>query len=148
VSELVSDGIGLGSSEDIQFRLFFSKEIVEGLTGIIWPLGWTMAPVVQGNVPIGLKEVAKIGAVLLSHIVCLGLRALTALSWIEKAAIPTAVQVASTMGTLVGAGNLPEQQHFPSTVMTDHDLPALGKRLLSLRFRGKKPQQTTRLGSP
>jgi hypothetical protein len=107
-----------------------------------------MAPVVEGNVPVGLKEVAKIGAVLLSYILCLGLRALTTLSWVEKAAIPAAVQVQSTVGTLVRAGNLPEQQHFPSTVMTDHDLPALGKRLLSLRFRGKKPQQTTRLGSP
>ena len=107
-----------------------------------------MAPVVEGNVPVGLKEVAKIGAVLLSYILCLGLRALTTLSWVEKAAIPAAVQVPSTVGTLVRAGNLPEQQHFPCTVMTDHDLPALGKRLLPLRFRRKKPQQTTRLGSP
>jgi len=148
VSELVSDGVGRGSNEDIQFRLLFSKEIVEGLAGIIWPLSRTMAPVVQGNVPVGLKEVAKIGAVLLPDILCLGLGALTALARIEKAAIPAAVQVASTVGTLVRAGNLPEQQHFPSTVVTDHNLPALGKRPRSRRFPGKRPEQTTRFGSP
>jgi hypothetical protein len=39
--ELASDGVGRGSSTDIQFHLLFSEEIVEGLTGIVWPPGWT-----------------------------------------------------------------------------------------------------------